>query len=769
MAQTSKKTTVVSLALLTIALFAVLGTGAADARSISSPFLSSGSAVHQVPDFSAKGVGNGYSLNISPKGGYLSTDSSKIALTPWSYVTANWASGTVNIIFLANVTQNDFYIAFLYLTNSSSQIVLRIFEYQGGSYNTIVVEGTQQISNKLVDTNPVIIPTPHFDVKSQAPNSFTVFGREIFVDGNYGTVFNSSITLKLASLRTQVFDGPSDYNELWSLLSDDFGNYYFAILYMQNSDGYHTILEHQLRLNDFRTPGGRTFDAQWVNGHFQSSLQIRLPTSGSIVKVDGFPFQANNNGVLSVGVPGNWATVEVPNETSPANGMRMRFSSWDNYGTANPLNVSVNSLTQLVANYRVEYSLTIESKYSAAKGAGWYSAGTNATFSVSRILSSENGTRQVFLGFNGDYNSTSSTGYIVMNSAKRVSTSWKTQYDVRLQLSGVPTNSTVAVNVNGKLQAVNGSKTAELWADNNAQLDVEVPTTQIQATSVNYNFKELQVDGQLSTSIVKVTKPITITIVFSDQQKAPSSINVEVTPVSAISGDPVIISGALSVGDKSSTVHLSFSTDRENWQPIANVSTGQGGLFSYIWTPNAPGSYVVRAYWQGDTRHVSSSDMVPVKVQTDVPANLGGSGNLPNLSQEFSNVANGWPFTSLPIALARSFLTLGVVLATLLVSGGAPVVGYFIGSLLLGFVFVFPISAIILAYRAAKNRRPPSVVWLIPLFTLWIAALAILIASGLFLTVPQALLAASTILLVASNALLVPLGVSVLVARAVVK
>ena len=303
MTQTSRKTTAIAVALLTIALIAVLETGAAYARPISAPISSPESAVHQVPDFSAKGVGNGYSLDISPKGGYLSTDNSKITLTPWSYVTANWATGPVTIIFLANVTQNDFYIAFLYLTNSSSQIVLRIFEYQGGSYNTIVVEGTQQISNTLVNTSPVIIPTPHFDVKSQTDNNFAVFGSAIFVDGNYGTVLNGSITLKLAALQTQVFDGPSDYNELWSLLSDDFGNYYFAILYMQNSDVHHVILEHQLRLNDFRTPGGRTFDAQWVNGHFASSLSIRLPTSSSIVKVDGFPFQTRQQWRTISGCP----------------------------------------------------------------------------------------------------------------------------------------------------------------------------------------------------------------------------------------------------------------------------------------------------------------------------------------------------------------------------------------------------------------------------------------------------------------------------------
>jgi len=763
----SRNTRAISLALLIVTLTMVVGTVAAEFQPNETLGSPAQSVINQVPDFSVEGAGNGYSLKISSEGGYLSTGSSIMTLTPWSHVTTQWASGTLDIIFLVNVTQTNFYIAFLYLTNSSDQIVLRMFEYQGGNLNTITVEGTQRISNKMVNTSPVAMPKMHLDVNAQTDNKLSTIGPEIYMIGNYGTVLNGSITLKVAALRDQLFDGSNDYNELWSLLADDSGNYYFAILYMQNSDPNHVTFEHQIRLNDLQTLLGRTLNAQWRRGHFDYSATVRVPKPGSIVKVNGFPFQTNNNGVLSVEVAKGWATLEVPNEIPSTDGVRLRFSSWGTYGTANPLNVTLNPRADLTAEYQTEYLLTIDSMYGEVAGAGWYLQGTNASFSVSPLVSSNNGTRRVFLGFSGDYNSSTSTGWLTMNSAKRVNTSWKTEYGVTLQLSGVPANSTVAVGVNGRLQVVNGSKAAELWVDNNAQLNIEVQTTQIEGTTVNYNFKEIQVDGRASASSVTITKPVTVNIVFSGQQKAQSSISLEVNPATAISGYPVTITGSLSASSNSSTVDLSYSADEVNWQPMASVPIGQGGSFSYVWTPNASGSYVVQAHWQGDTQHAPSSGMVPVKVQNDLPANIGGSDSLPKLIQEISNRMKSAPVVSLPLELVRSLLVLGIVLTTFLIPGSPPVVGYFMGSLFVGFVFVFPISAIVLAFKASRKRRSPSVVWLTPLFTVWIAALALLIAGGIWFAVPQALLAASTILLVSSNALLVPLAFSFLVAKAI--
>jgi hypothetical protein len=757
----------VFLAFILVGLIWSVEAVAAEPRANQAPALALRSAVNQVPDFFVEGVGDGYSLKITSQGGYLSTGGSSITLTPWSHVAGQWGTAAVDIVFLVNVTQSDFYIAFLYLTNSSSQIVLRTFEYHGGVLNTIVVQGSQRISNGMVYTSPIPMPKVQLDVKAQTDNVLSVVGPEMYMVGNYGTVLNGSTTLRVAALRNQLFNGANEYNELWSLLADEFGGYYFTIMYMQNSDPNHVVFEHQIRLNDLQTLAGRTLNAQWTHGHFAHSVTVRLPGFSSTVKVNGFPFRTNNDGVLSVEVARSWATIEVPNEIGRSGDTSLRFSSWGSYGTANPLNVTLKPRVDLKAEYRTEYQLTIDSTYGNVTGAGWYPAGTNASFSVSPVVDLGNGTRRVFLGFRGDQNSNSSTVWLVMDSPKHVSVSWKTQQSVTLELSGVPTDSTVAVDVNGTMQSLSGSKATELWVDYDAHLTVEVQTIQIKTAVTDYNFTEIQVDGQASGSGIRVTKPIVVSIVFSGQQKAQSTITLEVSPGSPISGHPVKIIGSLSANGNSSTVSLFYSADKVNWQPMASVPTREDGAFSYVWTPDAPGSYFVRAYWQGDTQYAPSSEVVPVIVQNDLPAGIRSSRNLPQLIQDITDGVNRVPFVSLPLELARSLLVLGVMLTAFLIPTSPPIVGYFVGSLFVGFVFVFPISMIVLALNASRKRRSPSAVWLTPLLTIWIAALILLLAGGIFFAVPQALLAASTILLVSSNALLVPLMFSLLVAKAI--
>jgi hypothetical protein len=739
----------------------------AQPRTTQAPVLGLRSAVNQVPDFSAEGVGDGYSMKITSQGGYLSTGGSSIQLTPWGHVKGEWGTGTVDIIFLVNVTQSDFYIAFLYLTNSSSQVVLRTFEYQGAILNTIEVQGSQRISDKVVDTSPVSMPKVQLNLKAQTDNELSIAGPEVYMVGNYGTVENGSTSLRIAALRDQLFNGANEYNELWSLLADDLGNYYFAIIYMQNGDPNHVIFEHQIRLNDLHTLPGSTLNAQWTRGHFTHSVTVRLPGFSSMVKVNGFPFQTSNSGVLSVEVGKSWATVEVPNEIASGNDTRVRFSSWVGFGSANPLNVTLNPRASLKAEYRTEYQLLIDSAYGNVTGAGWYPAGANASFSVSPLADLGNGTRRVFLGFSGDKDSNSTSGWLVMDSPKQVSVDWKTQQRVTLQLSGVPANSTVAVEVNGRMQSLNASKAAELWVDNNAPLSVGVETTEIKTTATDYNFKEIQVDGQSSSSGIRITMPIVVSIVFSGRQKAQPTITLEVNPASPISGYPVKITGSLSTDSNSSTVSLFYSSDEVNWEPMANVPTRQGGSFSYVWTPSVSGSYFIRAYWQGDSQYAPSSEVVPVRVQNGLPSDIRGSGNLPQLIQDIANRVNRMSIVSLPLELARSLLLLGVVLTAFLIPSSPPILGYFVGSLFVGFVFVFPISMAILAFNASRKRRSPSAVWLTPLLTIWGAALFLLLAGGILFAVPQALLAASTILLVSSNTLLVPLTSSLLLIRVI--
>jgi hypothetical protein len=765
----SRNSRIILLALIIVGLISGPQMVAAGPRASQAPILASRSAVNQVPDFFVEGAGNGYSLKITPQGGYLSTGSSSIMLTPWGHVIGQWGAGTVDIIFLVNVTESNFYIGFLYVTNSSSQIVLRTFEYEGGLVKTIVVQGSQRISNRMVDTTPIPMPKVHLSVKAQTDNGLSVIGPEMYMVGNYGTLLNGSTTLKVTALRDQLFKGPNDYNELWSLLTDDSGDYYFAIMYMKNSDTNHVIFEHQIRLNDLQTLSGRTISAQWTHGHFSHSVTVRLPGFSSTVRVNGFAFQTNNNGVLSVEVAHSWATVEVPGEIGHSDDARLSFSSWGSYGTANPLNVTLNPRLDLKADYSTEYRLTIDSSYGNVSGAGWHLQGANASFSVSPLVDSGNGTRRVFVGFTGSQNSSSNRAWVVMDSPKRVSVNWKTQQAVTLELSGVPENSTVSVNVNGITRSLSASRQTELWVDNDARLNVEVQTTEIKEPTISYNFTEIQVNGQVSGPTVTITKPIVVSIIFSGQEEVQPAITLQAEPQSSISGYSVKITGLLLTNSKSSALSLFYSVDRLNWQLIASVPIAQGGSFSYVWTPRASGSYFIRAYWQGDAQHTATSEVVPVKVQNDLPAGIHSLRDLPQLIQGITQRIDRVPMVSVLLDLARSLVLLGIVLTALLLPTSPPIIGYFVGSFFVGLVFVFPISTIVLTLSALRKRRAPSAIWLVPLLTIWVAASVLLLAGDPLAAFSQGLLAASTILLVSSNALLVPLTFSLLVAKAIAK
>jgi len=82
----------------------------------------SGPGQNQILDFYAGGTSEGYTLRISPQGGTLSVNNYlSMGLTPWGYVTTQWPTGKIYIFFLVNVTETNFRIGFLYLTNSTDE------------------------------------------------------------------------------------------------------------------------------------------------------------------------------------------------------------------------------------------------------------------------------------------------------------------------------------------------------------------------------------------------------------------------------------------------------------------------------------------------------------------------------------------------------------------------------------------------------------------------------------------------------------------------
>jgi hypothetical protein len=386
----------------------------------------------------------------------------------------------------------------------------------------------------MVGTGSLAMPSMHLNVQAQIDNTLSAMGPSLYINRDSGTIVNGTETLKIVPIQKQDFQGLNDYNELWSLLSGDSGNYYFAILYMQNSDHSHVILAHEIRLNDYKALSTQTYEAKWVGRAFSSHIKVNIPSSNSIVKVNGFPVQTDSNGIASINVPGGTITVEAPTEITSSTGTRLRFESWENLGTANPLTFTIGSNGNLKANYETEYQLTVSTNFGNASGAGWYTQGTNATFSVPSMLTSSNGTRQVFTQFTGDYNSNSNKGWVVMNSSKRVSASWKTQFKVSIQLSGVPGSSFTTLNIDGKPLSVSGSNPDDLWVDAGTQLTINAKISQVQVANVTYNFSEILIDNQVADPNIVVNKPTLVTVVFIAQQKAPSKIVLETTPSSGV-------------------------------------------------------------------------------------------------------------------------------------------------------------------------------------------------------------------------------------------
>ena len=763
------KTSALAVVLFATILFATIVaiSPSASASGGMAPGSTTMSVVNKVPDFYAEGKGEAYTnifMKISSKGGYLNTGGTTITLTPWGYVTADWTIGRVYIIFLANVTETNFYIAYLYLTNSSTPMIVRLFEYRYATLKSFVLTGVQYVFSRYTTTPPIEVPTIKFIPKAQPGNVISAIGPELYINQDSGQVINETSTWKTYPLLEQYFQGANEYNEIWSLFTDDAGSYYFGIFYLPNNDPNHVILEHQVRLNDYKTFSGRTFDATWTKKGFPHLLTVRLPQP-SIVKVNGFPVKTDSQGVATIYVPKGPVTIEAPNELDPVDGTRWHFSSWSSFGNSNPLTMKVGSPLELNANYNEQFLLTVDSEYGNVQGAGWYDHGANATFSAIEVISAENGTRRVFVRWDGDYASTSTIGFLPMNSPKHVTAIWKTQFNVKLELIGVPSNATAQVSVNGQNQVVNGSNPTDIWIDSNTQITIEVQSTQISGSGANYNFGELRVDNRPSGSNILITKPLTVDLVYSASSKSPSSIDLNANPQPALAGQQLTLTGKISAKDVSSTINLFYSSDNAKWDPLADVPTSNDGTFSYTWKPDRPGAYFIRAYWSGNEQYAPSSRVVSVSVREGFGGNPG-SDNIPQIIGAIVEKVNSVPFVPAILGLAGSLLTLGSAIA-LLIPGSSPVLGYFIGSLLIGFVFVFPISAIALSLKAARSHRSPGVVWLIPLATIWVAALAMLIANGLFFFAPAPLLDAMVLLLIASNALFMPMAFSVGLARVV--
>ena len=454
-----------------------------------------------------------------------------MGLMPWGYVTTMWPTGRIYIIFVVNVTQTNFRIGFLYLTNSSNEaFLLRLYDYSTNNIQLWTFQGIQHIYNRTVSVTSVSLPELQIPAEAKVTNGLSALGPQLMLGSTQGEWVNGTTPLYIYPLYNQYFSGPNDYNELWSLLTDNNGTYYFAILYMQNSDHDHVIIEHKLRLNDYTSISGTTVDAKWTMGDFDDKVTVRTAIPNLVVNVDGFPFQANQLGILSVYVPSGYVTIEVPQEISEADNAKLTFSQWNEFGNQNPLKVLMNSSLDITAKFNQVFYVSVDSIYGSPQGSNWYPQGANATVSVTTPVNLGNGTRRIFMQWEGDSNSPSPQVSLTVDSAKQLIAAWKTQYQLTLNAPGLPTNATANILVGGRTVSLAGSKPVDEWINAGQQLTITVQNQHFQASSGNYSFAELLANNQTFGGVVIMTQPITVSLMYSTTPNSAPAPRLENSP-----------------------------------------------------------------------------------------------------------------------------------------------------------------------------------------------------------------------------------------------
>ena len=95
---------------------------------------------------------------------------------------------------------------------------------------------------------------------------------------------------------------------------------------------------------------------------------------------------------------GSTATISVPSNTiEVANGTRAVFSQWSTGANSTQASIEVGGPENVSALWRVQYALNLSTPFGAARGAGWYDAGSEAKIALTQPLHYvSSGTRYLF-------------------------------------------------------------------------------------------------------------------------------------------------------------------------------------------------------------------------------------------------------------------------------------------------------------------------------------------------------------------------------------
>ena len=178
----------------------------------------------------------------------------------------------------------------------------------------------------------------------------------------------------------------------------------------------------------------------WNDGEARNPRQLTIANDTTLMasyKTQYLVTVAANQGITSESGWYDANSVALVSATSPSRvtqGVsRLIFTNWtgDINSDASTLYVKVTGPLLFVANWKLQYYLTVYSPVGSPSGAGWYNAGDMAQVSVQPLIEFQNGTRQVFTGWNGT--TQGPTAKFIVNAPTSIQAAWKLQYLLRIQ------------------------------------------------------------------------------------------------------------------------------------------------------------------------------------------------------------------------------------------------------------------------------------------------------------------------------------------------
>ncbi|WP_455368562.1 hypothetical protein [[Eubacterium] cellulosolvens] len=715
--------------ILTLALqasfFNIEHSACTDESNLNSSFSNISSNEIKIPKFEIVGENyRGEKISITEKGGIIDISGTEFFFFPWKHI--SWIENKVDVIFIANATESNFLIGFIFLTNGSSSFDVKIFEYASATYQKMTFQGKTFITEDFVklqrtfENKVSLIPSGKID------NKIFATGPNLFIVSHEGQLQLESSIMKLYAIHNTI-NPTSGWNELWTLGVTESNNYYFNIFYMNVKNKSEIIFGHSLCLNDYAVLEQKKLDTTWFFEDEGYQLSVVAPREIKSIWLDGFNFKRIDDSKFYSILNEGPHTISIENGTSQVDGVRFGFNTWSDGIEQNPRTINVDSDITLSAEYSKEFLLTVDSLNLDIDVSGWYDEGEIVQLPIF-IVHEEGDIKYILESWSGDISINENSTYIVMDAPKTVHTNWKKLYKVIVSSEGLPANSSLIYKINDVDIILGANETGYDWIEQDSLIQIN---GSIQSTSALEFFLDHWKSVEIPEIIwpVRINQPEQFTAVFTNQ-KRDSQISCDVSNSYLMTTGQLIIHGNLKPA-KETKVTIEYRVSGQKWNTLTEVETDILGDYKYYWYPNVTGIIQIKSLWPGDTTHnptTSQTESIAISQSMLKFKKLANTFNSSTslVYDELNGPQNIEKELGLPFTFGMNIVdTLYVELSSFRPFGS--IAAIVVGSAIIGFFYIFPWAILISVIAIIARKKSINKKLLLPLFILWIISLSYLI------------------------------------------